>query len=94
MPALQNWMRHAFDSRERLLREHPNVSEEEKMQLLTEYNVLTQLENLKTHPAVASRLLSAELEIRGWIYDIGDGSVREADPESGKFEALGGAAPG
>ncbi len=89
MPALQGWMRHAFDSRDRLLREHPNVSEEEKMQLLTEYNVLTQLENLKTHPAVASRLLSGELEVRGWIYDIGDGSVREADAESGKFEVLG-----
>ena len=89
MPALQNWMRHAFDSRERLLREHPNVSEAEKMQLLAEYNVLTQLENLKTHPAVASRLASGELEIRGWIYDIGDGSVREADPELGKFAVLG-----
>jgi carbonic anhydrase len=88
MPALQSWMRHSFESRDRLLREHPNVPEEEKIQLLTEYNVLTQLENLKTHPAVASRVLSGELEIRGWIYDIGDGSVWEADPESGKFEML------
>ena len=88
MPALQSWMRHSFESRDRLLREHPDVSEEEKIQLLTEYNVLTQLENLKTHPAVASRVLSGELEIRGWIYDIGDGSVWEADPESGKFEML------
>jgi carbonic anhydrase len=89
MPALQNWMRHSSESRDRLLREHPDVSGEEKLQFLTEYNVLTQLENLKTHPAVASRLLSRELELRGWIYDIGDGSVREADPESGKFEMLG-----
>ena len=90
MPALQNWIRHSFGSRERLLREHPEVYGEEKLQFLTEYNVLTQLENLKTHPAVASRLLSGELEIRGWIYDIGDGSVREADPESGRFEMLNG----
>jgi carbonic anhydrase len=87
---LQNWIRHSFGSRERLLREHPEVYGEEKLQFLTEYNVLTQLENLKTHPAVASRLLSGELEIRGWIYDIGDGSVREADPESGRFEMLNG----
>jgi carbonic anhydrase len=94
MPALQAWMRHSFDSRERLLREHPNASHEEKIQLLTEYNVLTQLENLKTHPAVASRLASRELELRGWIYDIGDGSVREADAESGKFERLGQEASG
>lgn len=92
MPALQSWMRHSLGSRDRLLREHPDIPEEEKIQLLTEYNVLNQLENLKTHPAVASRLLSGELELRGWIYDIGDGSVWEADAESGRFEMLGGAA--
>ncbi|MGB8887896.1 MAG: carbonic anhydrase [Candidatus Korobacteraceae bacterium] len=89
MPALQSWMRHSFESRDRLLREHHDVSGEEKLQLLTEYNVLTQLENLKSHPTVATRLLNGELELRGWIYDIGDGSVREADPESGRFAMLG-----
>ncbi len=89
MPALQSWMRHSLGSRERLLREHPGVSGEQRLQLLTEYNVLTQLENLKSHPTVASQLLSGKLEVRGWIYNIGDGSVWEADPESGRFEALG-----
>jgi carbonic anhydrase len=93
MPALQSWMRHSLQSRERLIREHPRVTEEQRLQLLTEYNVLTQLENLKSHPTVASQLLNGQLEIRGWIYSIGDGSVWEADPESGRFEALGGAAP-
>ena len=92
MPALQSWMRHSLGSRERLLREHPDViAGRRRLQLLTEYNVLTQLENLKSHPTVASRLLNGELEIRGWIYNIGDGSVWEADPESGRFEMLGGA---
>jgi carbonic anhydrase len=90
MPALQSWMRHSLQSRERLIREHPGVTGEERMQFLTEYNVLNQLENLKTHPAVASRLSSEELEVRGWIYNIGDGSVWEADQESGRFEMLGG----
>jgi carbonic anhydrase len=33
-------------------------------------------------------LLRREIEIRGWVYDIGDGSIREADPESGRFELL------
>jgi carbonic anhydrase len=90
MPALQSWMRHSFDSRERLLREHPDVSGEEKIRLLTEYNVLTQLENLRTHPAVASRLSSGELQVQGWIYDIASGEVSVADAESARFEILGG----
>ncbi len=89
MPALQNWMRHSLESRDRLIREHPKASGDERIQLLSEYNVLTQVENLKSHPTVAARLLNGELEVRGWIYNIGDGSVWEADPQSGRFEALG-----
>lgn len=91
MPALQSWMRHSLPARERLLREHQDDarSKEEKLKLLTEYNVLTQLENLKTHPAVESRYASGELALEGWIYDIGDGSVRSVQADSGRFELLG-----
>jgi len=89
MPALQSWMRHSLESRERLLREDPggSKSKEEKLKLLTAYNVLTQMENLKTHPAVESRLTSGKLAIAGWVYDIGDGSVWTARPD-GRFELL------
>ena len=90
MPALQSWMRHSLPARERLLSEHRNVSREEKLRLLTEYNVLTQIENLKTHPAIESRWASGELAVEGWVYDIGDGSVWSARPEAGRFELLGG----
>ena len=90
MPALQSWMRHALESRERLLREDPggSRSREEKLKLLTEYNVLTQMENLKTHPAVESRLQKGDLAVEGWVYDIGNGSVSSARGESGNFEPL------
>ncbi len=91
MPALQSWIRHAFDARDRILREHSDASKDEKLRLLTQYNVLTQLENLKSHPTVAAGLSSGELQVQGWVYDIGTGSIRAADPESGKFEMLGGA---
>ncbi len=88
MPALQSWMRHSLPARERLLQENRNLSREEKLRLLTEYNVLTQIENLKTHPAVEARLAAGELALAGWIYDIGNGSVRSARLDSGCFEAL------
>ena len=63
-------------------------AEQEKLRLMTEYNVLAQMENLKSHPSVQSRLASGEVEIRGWVYDIGDGSIWAAEPESGKFEKI------
>jgi len=91
MPALQSWMRHALASRERLLREHRDISTEEKLRLLTEYNVLTQLENLQTHPAVAAALSRGELALQGWVYDIAAGSISAADADSGRFELLDGA---
>ncbi len=88
MPALQSWMRHALDARERLLRENPSASREDKLRLLTEYNVLTQMDNLRGHPAVESALAKGELEVHGWVYDIGRGMVSTADPKTGQFHPL------
>ena len=89
MPGVQQWMSHGNAARERMLREFPFARKEEQLKRLTEYNVLQQIENLITHPSVRKRLRYGEIEIRGWVYDIGDGSIREADPESGKFKLLG-----
>ncbi len=52
MPGLQQWMRHAAEARHRIMRDHCDAAEEEKLRLMTEYNVLAQMENLKSHPSV------------------------------------------
>ncbi len=90
MPALQSWMRHSLPARERLLHDNANASREQKLRLLTEYNVLAQLDNLKTHPAVEARLANNEIEIYGWVYNIASGSISVADPETGVFKLLNG----
>lgn len=89
MPAVQQWMRYAMEARQRLLWDDHIADENDRLRRLTEYSVLEQMENLKTHPSVASRLAKGEIEIRGWVYDIGKGGVRQANAESGKFEPLG-----
>lgn len=89
MPGVQHWMGHGIAARDRTLQELPFGRREEQLQRLTEYNVLQQIEHLKTHPSVSKRLRYGEIEIRGWVYDIGDGSIREANPKSGKFELMG-----
>src|SRR5208337_3125967 len=90
MPAVQDWMRYASEARHRVMRDHAGAAEEEKLRLITEYNVLTQIENLKSHPSVYSRVTSGEVDVRGWVYDIADGSIWAAAPDSGRFEILGG----
>jgi carbonic anhydrase len=89
MPGVEKWMSHGFEARQRVLREFGNATEEVQLRRMTEYNVLSQIANLKTHPSVWSRLLKGEIEIRGWVYDIGDGSIWEAQSENGRFELLG-----
>jgi len=89
MPGVQRWMSHGIAARERMLREMPFARREEQLACLTEYNVLQQIENLMTHPSVRKRLRYSELEVRGWVYDIGSGSIREANAATGKFEPLG-----
>lgn len=92
LPAVNDWMRHAKSARERLLRECGGGSEEEKLQRLTEYNVLLQMENLKTHPSVQERLKDGDLDIRGWVYDIASGSGWSFNQNTGTFEPFSWAA--
>ena len=89
LPAMQEWMRHASDAGHRVMRDHVDAPEQEKLRLITQYNVLAQIEHLKSHPSVHTRLMSREVEIRGWVYDIGDGSIWAADPDSGRFARIG-----
>lgn len=85
LPGMQQWMRHGNEARHRVLREHPDLPGDEKVIRLAEANVLEQIANLKTHPSVGTRLAAGEVTIRGWVYDIGGGSIRQADPKTGEF---------
>jgi len=53
-----------------------------------EENVLVQLENLWTLPAVASRLVRGDLHLHGWVYKIDTGEVFAYDVGDGQFVKL------
>jgi carbonic anhydrase len=89
MNGLRHWMGHGMSARNRMLRLFADANEEEQLRRITELNVLAQIEHLKTHPTVHERLQNGEIEVRGWVYDIGDGSIYQADPATGAFETLG-----
>lgn len=90
LPSLQQWMRHGNESRESILRDHAELSEEDQVSRLAAANVLEQIVNLKTHPSVASRLSRDEVQIVGWVYDIGNGGIWQAIPETRQFELFAG----
>ena len=88
MPGVRHWMSHGYTARNRMLNKFSDAPEQDQLRHMTELNVLAQIEHLKTHPSVRARLQSEEIEIRGWVYDIGAGSIREFNPSTGRFENI------
>lgn len=80
MPTVRTWLRnghaalHVAQSQEQ-----PGEPFLERLQRLTEENVLMQMAHLKTHPSVAGAMARGELTISGWAYEIGSGEVRIAE---------------
>jgi carbonic anhydrase len=88
LPAVSSWLLHA-DTTRRIIRD--NYGHLEGRRLLTaavEENVLVQLENLRTHPAVSSRLLGGDLHLHGWVYKIETGEVFAYDVGHAQFVKL------
>ncbi|MGR9090885.1 MAG: carbonic anhydrase [Gammaproteobacteria bacterium] len=57
----------------------------QRMWMLLEQNVKLQLQHLKTHPTVATRLAKRDLQLHGWVYDIASGEVHAYDEPSDTF---------
>ena len=55
---------------------------------VTEANVLLQLHNLTTHPAVSAAMASGSLDLHGWVYNIGSGDVTCHDAATNQFKPV------
>lgn len=61
------------------------LDDKQRMWMLLEQNVKLQLQHLKTHPTVATRLAKRDLQLHGWVYDIASGDVHAYDEASDSF---------
>ena len=77
LPSVSAWLGYAQPAR--------RAAGSDDVLAITEHNVLQQLENLKTHPSVATRLAEGDLELHGWVYHIGEGEVRAWDAAGQRF---------
>jgi len=88
MPTLAQWLKDAVELRRRLQLLARHLSPEDLEKQLVFENVLVQLDNLLTYPAVARALEENRLEMHGWVYDLADGRIRAYDPKVNRFELL------
>lgn len=84
LPSVASWLAHTRAAVANVESKHGELADEHLPEI-TEQNVLLQMRHLETHPAVAAKLAKEEIEIHGWIYDIGEGSVRAYDASKNDF---------
>jgi carbonic anhydrase len=83
------WLRHAQPAREAIENSKGRLNDAEFFMALTERNVVEQLKNLQTHPAVAARLEQRSLNLHGWVYHIARGTVTIYDSDLERFLPVG-----
>lgn len=84
LPHVASWLEHSRGAVE-AVRAADGAANEGELPAVTEQNVLLQLQHLRTHPAVMARLSAGELELHGWVYDIGAGDIAAYDSDSNAF---------
>jgi len=93
MPMMAAWLGHAEATRRIARQKYEDRPAEALLNVAVQENVLVQLENLRTHPAVAAALAGGKLKLHAWVYKIETGQVFAYDPERGQFAPLTGISP-
>ncbi|MBN6148956.1 carbonic anhydrase [Xanthomonas sp. AmX2] len=88
VPTVAAWLKHTDSARHVAAQHGHEPHSDAALACLTEENVVSQLDHLRTQPVVAARLASGTLRIHGWIYDIAHGEIRAFDAEHGRFVPL------
>jgi carbonic anhydrase len=88
LPAVSAWLRNGQSALQIATESYPGLSEHDFLEALTEENIVAQIRNLETHPAVASRLRRGDLELYGWVYKIHTGEIWTYDGEQERFVLL------
>lgn len=88
MPATTAWLTHAEATRRIMREKYRGRRGAAQLTTTVEENVLVQLENLRTHPAVAAGLAREKLKLHGWVYKIETGEIFAYDPDRGQFVSL------
>jgi carbonic anhydrase len=85
LPTMAAWLAHAEGTRWIAQQRYQGLSERDWLNVSIQENVLVQLENLRTHPAVATGIASGQLKLHGWVYKFETGQVFAYSPHDGQF---------
>lgn len=85
LPHVRDWLGYSRAAVEVVREMGADLDERGRMLMLTEQNVVLQLNHLRTHPSVAAALAKKKLTLHGWVYDIKTGMVTAWDDSAERF---------
>ena len=87
LPAVAGWLQHS-ESAKVINESRPHADEAAKVSSMVRENVIAQLANIQTHPSVRLAQEKGRLNLHGWVYDIGTGSIDALDADNKTFKSL------
>ena len=88
LPHVKEWLSYSRAAVEIVNELAADEDDDTRMRMLLEQNVILQLQHLRTHPAVATKLARQAVQLHGWVYDIKTGAVNAYDEASSSFRPV------
>jgi carbonic anhydrase len=84
---LRSWLRHGEGALHKIDQSHLD-HHLARHNLLSQQNVLEQIEHLKTYPVVQERLAAGTLRLHGWWWDIKEADVYQYEVSTARFSLI------
>jgi len=87
LPKVKSWLNYCSEA-VALVESREGDLMSDELNSVTQENVLLQIRRLEQYPEISKRLAKGDIEIHGWVYEIGDGTIRYFNQEKEAFIEL------
>lgn len=87
-PSVKDWLLEAEATRLVIKENYAHLHGEDLLIATIQENVRIQLNHLRTHPIVASKLRGGKIALHGWVYSIPTGNMWAYDYKNDRFAPL------
>jgi len=88
MPAAAAWLEYAQATQRIVCEKYAGEAPVAQMEAAAEENVLVQIANLRTHPAVAAAIASEQIQIQGLVHRVETDELAAFDATRGRFVSI------
>ena len=87
LPKVKSWLNYCSEA-VALVESREGDLMSDELNSVTQENVFLQIRRLEQYPEISKRLSKGDIEIHGWVYEIGEGTIRYFNQEKEAFIEL------